>query len=363
MVAACAPRPDVSVLVPVDHPPRFTQKVEMLIATTRGLGDPSNPFALSTDRSWGLNYGSHTVSIPTHHKSGQIEWPDQVPPDPAYHFMTTDRALLERQQFLTALRQQAASREGRVMVFVHGYNMLYQEAVYWLGQIAHDAEFQGMPLLFAWPSRGKAALYLADRESVTYSRDFFENFLREIAALPEVREIDVLAHSMGALLTVETLRQASMKGDKTFEGKLRDVILASPDIDVNVFRTQIETIGRLPRPMTLLVSGDDKALGLSKLLDGGNDRVGLLTADNQKAIDGARRYNLNIIDLTNVDPGDPSNHSKFARSGAVMTAIGKRIDGHGTQEGKQSSGVVAAVTQVGEGLIKVPVAILGGGSP
>ena len=249
------------------------------------------------------------------------------------------------------------------MVFVHGYNMRYHEAVYWLGQIAHDAKFQGTPLLFAWPSRGKAALYLADRESVTYSRDFFENFLREIAALPEVREIDVLAHSMGTLLTVETLRQASMKGDKTFEGKLRDVILASPDIDVNVLRTQLETIGRLPRPMTLLVSGDDKALGLSKLLDGGNDRVGLLTAGHQKAIEGARQYNLNIIDLTNVDPGDPSNHSKFARSGAVMTAIGKRIDGHDKQEGKQSSGVVAAVTQVGEGLMKVPVAILGGGSP
>ncbi len=333
----------------------------MLIATTRGLGDPSNPFALSIDRSLQLNYGMHNVSIPTHHRPGQIEWPDQIPPDPAYHFVTTDRATLERQQFLSALRRRARSNgQGRVMVFVHGYNMRYQEAVYWLGQIAHDSGFQGVPVLFAWPSRGEAPLYVADRESVTYSRDYFESFLREIAELPEVREIDVLAHSMGTLLTVETLRQASIKGDNSFGGKLRDVILAAPDIDVNVFRTQLDVIGRLPRPMTVLVSGDDKALGLSKILDGGIDRVGQITANDRRAIEGARRYNLNVIDLTNVDPGDPSNHSKFARSGAVMAAIGKGLDGAGEQHGKKPAGVVSAVTQVGESLVKVPIAIIGG---
>ncbi len=361
LVAACAPRPDVSVLNPVDRSPRYTQKVEMLIATTRGIGDPSNPFALSTDRSWDLNYGMHTVSIPTHHKPGQIEWPDQIPPDPAYHFVTTDRALLERQQFMSAMRRRAATDEkGRVMVFVHGYNMRYQEAVYWLAQIAHDSGFRGTPLLFAWPSRGQAPLYVADRESVTYSRDYLERFLLEIAALPEVREIDIIAHSMGAQLAVESLRQAGMKGDNSFGGKLHDVILASPDIDINVFRTQLDAIGRLPRPMTVLVSGDDKALGLSKVLDGGNDRVGLVMANDRRAIEGARRYNLNIIDLTNIDPGDSSNHSKFARSGAVMAAIGKRLEGQVGEEGKQSSGVVAAVTQVGESLVKVPMAIIGG---
>ena len=278
-------------LDPVDRPLNYTQKVEMLVATTRSVGDPRNPFALSIDRSGKLNYGIHTVSIPTHHQPGQIEWPDQVPPDPAYHFVTADRALLDRQQFMNALRRRAASGDrGRVMVFVHGYNMRYQEAVYWLGQIAHDSNFQGTPLLFAWPSRGEASLYVADRESVTYSRDYFENFLRDIAALPEVREIDILAHSMGTLLTVETLRQASIKGDKTFGGKLHDVILASPDIDINVFRTQLDTIGRLPQPMTVLVSGDDKALGLSKLLDGGNDRVGLVTANDRRVLEASPKY-------------------------------------------------------------------------
>jgi esterase/lipase superfamily enzyme len=333
----------------------------MLIATTRGVGDSANPFAGSSDRSLKLNYGIHTVSIPTHHKPGQIEWPDQLPPDTTRHFVTTNRSLLERQQFLHALREKAAHRDnGKVLVFVHGYNMLYQEAVYWLGQITHDSGFKGTPILFSWPSRGKAPLYIADRESVTYSRDYFENFLLEVAGLPEVREIDILAHSMGTLLAVETLRQASIKGHKNFRGKLRDVVLAAPDIDANVFRTQLDTIGRLSRPMTILVSGDDKALALSKLLGGGTDRVGLVTANDPRAIEGARRYQLNVVDLTNVDPNDPSNHSKFARSGAVMAAIGRRLEDH-PNSGKEPKGVVAAVTDVGDSIVKLPLAILKAG--
>ena len=361
LLAGCAPRPGASILDPSPRPPRFTPKVEMLVATTRGVGDPANPFATSAERSRHLNYGIHTVSIPTHHKPGDIEWPDQLPPDPTRHFLTTNRALLQRQEFLDALRARAKSRDdGKVLVFVHGYNMLYQESVYWLGQIAHDSGFRGTPVLFAWPSQGKAPLYIADRESVTYSRDYFERLLLEIAALPEVREIDILAHSMGTLLTVETIRQASIKGNKHFGGKLHDVILASPDIDVNVFRTQLEAIGRLRRPMTVLVSGDDNALALSKALGGGTDRVGLITANDRRAIEGARSYRLNVVDLTGVDPGDPSNHSKFARSGAIMAAIGHRIDGQ-PDTGETAGGVVQAVTDVGNSLTRVPSAIIKAG--
>ncbi|MEM8626883.1 MAG: alpha/beta hydrolase, partial [Pseudomonadota bacterium] len=278
VLAACSPRPSANLLIPVEKPPRFTPKVEMLVATTRAVGDPANPFARVAERSWQINYASHTISIPTRRTPGEIAWPDSYPPDPARHFLSVDQAVLNPASFTAQLRARAAKRDsGKVLVFVHGYNMRYQEAVYWLGQIAHDSGFSGTPILFAWPSAGKAPLYLADRESVAYSRDYFEQFLLAIAALPEVKEIDILAHSMGTWLTVEMLRQASIKGHKDFRGKLAEVILASPDLDVEVFRTQLDTIGRLRKPMTILVSGDDKALGLSRRLNGGNDRVGLIT--------------------------------------------------------------------------------------
>jgi esterase/lipase superfamily enzyme len=200
-------------------------------------------------------------------------------------------------------------------------------------------------------------LYLADREASTYSRDFLEQALLDLAALPEVREINVLAHSMGNWLTVETLRQASMKGHGDFKGKLAEVLLASPDLDVNVFRTQLEVIGKLPRPITVMVSGDDKALALSTMLAGGVDRAGLITADDARAIEAARRYNLRVVDVTDVQGGDSSHHSKFSTSEAVVSAIGKGLRHEGQR--KAQAGVVSAFTSVGSSILQVPAAIVG----
>lgn len=360
VVAACAPRPASLVLEPYNPAPRYTKKVDMLVATTRAVGDPSNPFATSSDRSLDLNYESHTVSIPTHHTPGQIEWPDQIPPDPAYHFITTDRAPLNRDGFVRELRQRLRSsgdRTGRVLVFVHGYNMLYQESVYWMAQIVHDSGFKGAPILFAWPSAGKPTLYLADRESTTYSRDYFEKFLGGLAAVPEVKQIDILAHSMGTLLAMESLRQARMSRHERIFNKLGEVILAAPDIDVNVFRTQLDVIGPLREPMTIFVSGDDKALALSSALNGGRERVGIVTGQDESIVLGAKQYHLRIVDLTNVNDGDGSHHSKFARSSEVIAAIGQGLV-QSQKQAQSQSGVVTAVTEAGNSLVKVPISVL-----
>lgn len=332
----------------------YTDKVRLLVATTRERGSETDPEAFTAGRAKHLNYAALTVSIPRSHKVGEIEWPNQYPADPAQHFITTQRQAYSHSQYLTEV---SAGAQGSVLVFVHGYNTLYEEAVYRFAQIVHDSGYQGTAILFAWPSRGSAPLYLADREASTYSRDYLEQALLDLAALPQVREINVLAHSMGNWLTVETLRQASMKGHGSFKGKLGEVVLASPDLDVNVFRTQLEAIGPLPRPMTVLVSGDDNALKLSTMLAGGVERAGILTADDVRTVEGARRFNLRVVDLTNVQGGDGTHHSKFAQSDAVIAALGQGLRHEGQR--KAQSGIVSAVTNVGSSLLSVPTAIIG----
>lgn len=342
-MAGCASRPDSAVLNPVAVAPDSTAKVRLLVATTRERGDAPDPNAFTAGRSQALNYGALTVSIPNTHVPGEIEWPDQTGADPATDFVTTDREFLDADAFLNEIRMRATGdgeNEGSVLVFIHGYNTLYEEAVYWLAQIVHDSGFQGTAVLFAWPSQGKAPLYLADREASTYSRDYLETALIEMSRLPEVREINILAHSMGNWLAIETLRQASMKGHADFNGKLGDVILASPDLDVTVFRTQLDVIGKLPRPMTVLVSGDDKALGLSAWLAGGVERAGMLTASDARVLEGARRYNLRVIDLTAVDDGRGNHHSKYSKSGPVIAAIGQGLN---SMDVKVQGGSVLAV--------------------
>lgn len=365
LVTGCASRPTSVVLQPIANPPSYTNKVHLLVATTRERGSTDDPDAFTAGRAKHLNFASLTVSIPTHHVTGEIEWPDQTPPDPARHFVTTDREFLDVGGFKDQIRaraRQGGPEANSVLVFVHGYNTLYEEAVYWLAQIVNDSGFKGTAVLFAWPSRGKAPLYLADREASTYSRDYLEQALMQMSTLPEVKEIDILAHSMGTWLAVETLRQAKMNGNGDFKGKLGEVILASPDLDVTVFRTQLDVIGRLPQPMTVLVSGDDKALALSTKLAGDVDRVGRVTADDARAIEAAQTYNLRVVDLTAVDDGEGNNHSKYSKSEAVMSAIGNGLQAKSAGVQAQP-GVVSAFTNAGNSLLQVPAAILGAAAP
>lgn len=362
LAAGCSPRPPAEVLVPAERAPMFTPKARMLVATTRAHARSGDPDAFTAERADMLNFADVTVSIPTRHKPGEIEWPDQTPPDPQLHFITVDRESIDRRRFLDAIRSRAragGTEANEVLVFVHGYNTLYQESVYRFAQIVHDTGFQGTAILFAWPSRGATSLYVADRESSTYSRDYLERLLLDVAALPEVRQINLMAHSLGNWPVMEVLRQARMKGHVTFRGKLAEVILAAPDLDVGVFRTQLDSVGRLPRPLTVIVSRDDNALALARALAGGIDRVGSADLTNPRVVEAIQHYNLRVIDITNVKGNDSTNHIKFAQSRVITQAIGRGLSAdHGIGLMAQG-GAVKAVTDVGQSIINVPATILG----
>jgi esterase/lipase superfamily enzyme len=360
-LSGCSARPPVTVLAPVAQVPGFTPKVRILVATTRERASPEEGSELTARRAGQMNYDSITISIPSRHQVGRIEWPDAVPPQPGYSFMTTERAPLDRAGFLgeiAAQTRQGGSESNQVLLYVHGYNTLYQEAVYRLAQIVHDSKFTGTAVLFAWPSRGKTPLYLADRESSEYSRDYLEAALLEIAAIKGVRSINVLGHSMGNMLVMETLRQAKLKGHGNFRGKLGEVILAAPDIDVQVFRTQLDVVTPLAKPITVLVSQDDQALAIARTLAGGVDRVGAAKLDDPAIVAGIARYNLRVIDMSGLSSGDNSNHNKFAQSGVVIEAMGRGFANDGATKAGDG-GVVQALTDVGNSLINLPTAAAG----
>ena len=305
-LAACAERPGQGMLRPVAAT-GVGIPTDILVATTRDRST-SDPNGYTDGRARTLNYEQYTISIPPDHVSGQIEWPDQPPGDPARNMVVTKAKPLDRTDFDRLLAKRGT---GEVLVFVHGYNTNYQEAVYRVAQLAHDSGFPGTVVAFAWPSRGTLTGYVADRESTTYSRDYLEQFLDDLAARPGVKQIDLVAHSMGNWLAVETLRQAKLRAHSAFLPKLGEVFLMSPDIDVDVFRTQLDVIGRLKQPMTVLVSTDDRALAASQTLAGDVPRVGNVNVDNPAAEAAIQKYDLRVIDLSKVESDDRLRHSKF----------------------------------------------------
>ncbi len=292
----------------------------IFIATTRKRSnDPSKVF--DGERSATLNFARVNVTVPNVHKTGQIERRSRgKSDDPSKYFMASEAVGYDTApKFQAALNADIAARGGRVMVFVHGYNTSFDSAVYRLTQIVHDSGYPGTPVLFSWASGGSTTSYVYDKESASAARDQLEVTLRMLAQTG-ARRIDIVAHSMGTWVTMETLRQLAITGDRDLSGKLGDVVLTSPDIDVDVFKSQMRRYGKPDKPFILLLSDDDRALKLSGLLAGSRPRVG----DYRDAADLAD-YGVTVVDLTSAKGADTFNHTKFADNPALVKQLGQRL--------------------------------------
>jgi esterase/lipase superfamily enzyme len=323
-LGGCAGRPE-GVLTPIAVSGIETTKVEMLVATTRAPTTPARLF--SGERGADLAFAGIAVSIPPAgaRKEGEVQWPKRLPGDPARDFVVTRADTLTKAEARQTFQRLMAGRKvRRVLVFVHGYNNNFETAVFRFAQIMHDSSADAVPILFTWPSRGRLLAYNYDRESTNFSRGAFEETLRTLAEAPHVDEISILAHSMGNWLTLEALRQMSIR-DGRVAPKIKNVMLAAPDVDVDVFWKQIaEMEGPRPR-FTLFVSRDDRALAFSRRVWGSSARLGAIDPDQQPYRSELESNKITVLDLTKLKAGDGLHHGKFAESPEVVKLIGQRL--------------------------------------
>jgi esterase/lipase superfamily enzyme len=366
-LAACSGRPE-GVLGVTGPVPEGAKPVDMLVVTTRAkVEDETRLF--SGERGDTIHRTELQISIPPdpERKIGDVAWPTSKPPDPERSFAVVGRNTLDATQSQAWFRRVG---NGRALIFVHGFNTRYDDAVFRFAQFVHDSETAFTPILFTWPSRGRLVDYAYDRESTNYSRDAFEALLRAAAANPDVKEIAILSHSMGTWLTMETLRQIAIK-DGRLPGKIHDVILASPDIDGDVFRRQVARLG-WPRPrLSMFVSRDDKALDVSKLIAGDVERVGAIDPKTEPWKSTLEKENVTVFDLTDVKTSDRLAHGKYAANGDVVRLIGNRLVagqpisdgrvGFGDRVGGVVSGTFGAVGGVAGAVVGAPFQVIGAG--
>ena len=326
-VSACAGRPEGN-LISMQASAPGASRVDMLVATTRAPVETPPGIMFGGERGHGLSFADIAISLPPDavRKIGEVQWPDHLPGDPAHDFVTLRAERMELEQARALFHQRIAANPARhVLVFVHGYNTRFEEAVYRFAQVAHDSGADVVPVLFTWPSRGKALEYFYDRESASYSRDGLEALLQALVDDKSVRQVSVLAHSLGNYVAVEALRQMSIR-DHGLPGKISNIMLASPDIDVDVFRREIAEIegGHKPAPITLFVAQDDKALGLSKMIFGDEPRLGAVDPSQEPYRGLLAKGGVHVVDLTALTADDPVHHNKFA-SADVVQSIGLRL--------------------------------------
>ncbi len=330
LCGACAStRPSQGLLTPVTETAEGTSRVSVLAVTNRqpSTNNPGEMF--NGERAENVSYASVTVSIPpdSSRKIGQVQWPESVPGNPERDFVTVSADYLDKQAFAAALSGTAKKTgKTKVLVFVHGFNNRFDDAVYRFAQVVHNSKAEGIPVLFTWPSRGELRLnaYGYDRESATYSRDALEQLLDTLGANPNVKEVNILAHSMGNWVTLEALRGKAISGGGKIGGKIRNVFLVAPDVDVDVFRTEIQRMGASKPRFALFVSQDDKALGLSQFIWGGMQRVGDINPDQEPYRDVLAQEQIVAFDLTKLD-GDAHSRA-FDDVTSVMLMVREQLN-------------------------------------
>ena len=324
--SACSGRLAQGALSPVAQAnTEGTSLVPLLVATTRKQStDTGNMF--DRERADGVSYASVTVSMPPDaaRKIGEVQWPSSMPGDPQQNFVTTSANYLDKRSFLVALS--AAVKQtgrGKVLVFVHGFNNRFDEAVFRFAQIVHDSKAPATPVLFSWPSRGVVGLreYQDDLEDANNSSDAIVQLLDTIAADANVKEITVVCHSMGCSPTLEALRSKAVHTGKIGD-KIKNILLVAPDVDVDVFRTKMQQMGSGRPRFALFMSQDDGALKLSKTLLGGATRLGDADPAQEPYKTDFRRENIMVFDLTGMRGGA---HSRaFEDPSSVMAMIEER---------------------------------------
>jgi esterase/lipase superfamily enzyme len=358
MTGCAAP---VGVLEPVTTRAPGATNLDILVATTREPSAETGVF-FSGERGE-TSLSSFGVSIPPDDRRqiGRVQWPRQTPPDPQSEFAVTrvDR-LKDLAQVEAWIRKQGVKGR-RVLVFVHGFNTRFESALFSFAQIAHDSGADAAPVLFSWPSRGSLFEYAYDRESANISRDAFEKLLTRLSESPGVSEVTVLAHSMGAWLTMETVRQLAIRKGKV-PARIRTVILASPDIDVDLFRSQLRSLGEGRPHFVVFLSRRDRALQLSRSISGNIERLG---AADPEAKPWISEKGVDVIDLTGVESANVTRHSKFAENPDVVRFLGAELingdvpqAGVGERLGGTAMGLAQGVAGVTGLTLSAPIAVV-----
>jgi len=186
-------------------------------------------------------------------------------------------------------------------------------------QLSDGIRFRGRTMVFSWPSRAGFFDYAYDRESAMWSRDDFERVLLSVVAAPGGGRVHIVAHSMGTMLALESLRQLHARYGDAAEQRIGAMVFAAPDIDMDVFASAIKRIGPLVRKITVIAATNDRALALSGRLAGGMTRVG---AAEKATIE---QLGVRVIDASAAGWGIV-NHDLFLSNADVQRVIRRAID-------------------------------------
>jgi esterase/lipase superfamily enzyme len=306
-LSGCIGGDDNALMSPLSSPvPGLEKDPKLLIATTRlPVGDPPKKPWFSSERSPDLVYAEARLTPPSGSLIGSSEW-------------TISKVdSLNRTNAAQAFAQAAFGRD--LLLYIHGYRESFETAAASTVDLSEGIKFPGATGLFTWPSAASTLSYVADREAAMWSRDALEDLLTAIAKTPSGGRIHIVAHSMGTLLTLETLRMVRASAGESAMERIGAVVLAAPDIDIDLFARGLERLGSDAKKITVISSTNDRALAMSSRLAGGIIRAGAADRERLEAL-GVR-----VADASEFG-GGIINHDLFLSNPEVQQVVKRAIE-------------------------------------
>jgi esterase/lipase superfamily enzyme len=301
-------------------------EVEVLFGTNRVPLDGGEKGRFGSEMGTAVRMGSAAVLVPGAQFTETTKLrPTVVPPIPVGS--ATNAALLLIRAKRVCDEKAFVSRAGRLMlaarlnrqaalVFVHGFNVKFDQALQRGAQLARDLNFDGPLFVFSWASQGSELRYGTDRSSADASADSLVEFLGEVARASGAEQIHALAHSMGNRVLLPALAKVCRDAGSGVRERLGEIVLAAPAVPERDFAAWIDDIaehggGRI----TLYASAVDRALQVGWFREWGTTLAGYVSGGVPLL-----HPHVQSIDITQAASGDTAdlNHDVFA-SNPVMS--------------------------------------------
>jgi esterase/lipase superfamily enzyme len=262
-----------------------------------------------------LHFGTCEVTIPRDHRLASLEspkwWKFEFSWNPEKHVVLQQINQLPKAEFVAQLRSNILESENKsAFVFIHGYDVSFEDAARRTAQLSYDLGFKGAPILYSWPSANSLKSYLADEATIDWTKPHLVSFLHDVASMSGADRVHIIAHSMGNRALVRILDGLSLPSAPPY---FNQVVLAAPDIDTGEFVHLASSIQRTASRITLYASSNDKAIKASKAIHE-YPRAGE-SVPEVVVVPG-----LDTIDATNVDTS-LLGHSYFAEKRTVISDL------------------------------------------
>ena len=275
------------------------QEVPVLFGTDRKRDSSQPSVAFGSERDQGLSLGLAVVTVPKERKGAAAQAKKgghANEPASQRHLALRCIQLVKDQQLIeVAVRRLALSKAfpNQAFVFVHGYNVSFDNAVRRAAQIAYDLKFDGGTFLFSWPSRGQFDIraYFSDTETVDIGAEHLRQFLEKVVVETKAAKVHSLP-TAGELVLLRALEKIGSDAP-ALRPVIGEIIEAAPDVDADVFKQKVESIKPMGANLTLYASASDKALWLSGWLRGAGARAGFISENRPLIVAG-----IDTIDIT-----------------------------------------------------------------